>query len=161
MAGGVIVAGELWVPGQKLISIPSGKVFGNEYGLDSMFRLVDMNTVEYIGAEDKVASISEFYSWLKKNAAFMMRSHDPANLEVSRMVSMDSGYRMRNPEHLIGGSFVQDAQGHFGVAHLRELWTSASSLGETDLLTDKVYIVDGAEAQERKRTLDNGYRGLR
>jgi len=27
MAGGVIVAGELWVPGKKLISIPSRKVF--------------------------------------------------------------------------------------------------------------------------------------
>lgn len=27
MAGGMVVAGELWVPGQKLISIPSGKIF--------------------------------------------------------------------------------------------------------------------------------------
>ena len=27
MAGGVIVAGELWIPGNKLISIPTGKVF--------------------------------------------------------------------------------------------------------------------------------------
>jgi hypothetical protein len=27
MAGGVIVAGELWMPGSKLISIPNGKVF--------------------------------------------------------------------------------------------------------------------------------------
>lgn len=27
MAGGVIVAGDLWIPGQKMISIPSGRVF--------------------------------------------------------------------------------------------------------------------------------------
>lgn len=36
MAGGVIVAGQLWVPGQKLISIPSGKIFtGVDLALDN------------------------------------------------------------------------------------------------------------------------------
>jgi len=27
MAGGAVIAGELWIPGQKLISIPSHKIF--------------------------------------------------------------------------------------------------------------------------------------
>jgi len=27
MAGGAVIAGELWIPGQKLISIPSRKIF--------------------------------------------------------------------------------------------------------------------------------------
>lgn len=31
MAGGVVIAGELWVPGQKLISIPSGKRFSDNH----------------------------------------------------------------------------------------------------------------------------------
>lgn len=36
MAGGVIVAGELWMPGKKLISIPNDRIF-----YDGRYTLVD------------------------------------------------------------------------------------------------------------------------
>lgn len=36
LAGGAVIAGELWVPGQKLISIPSKKVFVPPVEIDTL-----------------------------------------------------------------------------------------------------------------------------
>ena len=159
MAGGVMTAAGLWMPGQKLISIPSGKVFGNEYDINSMFRLIDRHTVEYIGGNDKVASIAQFYDWLRKHAMHMLGpGTDPEKL----MVSLEPKYRMLNPEHLDNGTLAQNAPDNHCSEGLRELWTSGPTLGSEDLITDKVYYSEwDREPRTRISVLDNGYRGYR
>ncbi len=159
MAGGIIIAGELWIPGQKLISIPSGQVFGNEYGIHSAFRLIDRNTVEYIGADDKVVNITEFYKWLKKHAAHMMR--EPYETD-SLILSLKSGCSLTNPEHLVNGTFTQDAEDSHGTYEpLREQWTCLNDMSDGDLFTDKVYFIDHATPRLRLSELDNGHMGYR
>jgi len=157
MAGGVVVAGELWMPGQKLISIPSGKVFGNEYGIDSAFRLIGQNTVEYCGADDKVVSVDELYKWLRKNASYMLKGYsDPDSL----MVTMVGDNRMINPEHLVNGSMSQRA-GDQHMTDLREMWTNTETLGSDDFFTDKVYYAQMDDPRDRITELDTGHRGYR
>ena len=165
MAGGVIVAGELWMPGQKLISIPSGKVFGNEYGINSMFRLLDEHTVEYIGAEDKVASVTEFYNWMKKNAAHMMK---PWVDENDLIVTMRDNFRLTNPEHLHEGSLSQASVIYRGsptsLSGLREMWVNTTSLGDNELVSDKFYFQDDTtprKRHERHPPVKDIYRGYR
>ena len=133
MAGGVVVAGELWIPGQKIISIPSGHVFGGQ-----LFSL-NGQSIKYIGPENKTVTIGEFYNWLQS-----MSKHDAkimdALLSNETMVSLRHGHRIENPEHLIGGSLEQDRS---GLSHLtrndREYWTSCG-LGDSELYADKVYV---------------------
>ena len=148
----------LWMPGTKTISIPSGKVFGNEYGINSTFRMLDEHTIEYIGAEDKVVSMTEFYDWLKQYAAKTLRG---PRQQSDMVVSLGSGYRMRNPEHLTDGTLEQDAQGEGSIRLLRETWMSIGDMSGSDLFTDKVYIQDYTAPRERKTLLDNGHRGFR
>jgi len=157
MAGGVMTAAGLWMPGQKLISIPSGKVFGNEYGIDSVFRLVDHNTVEYVGAEDKVVSIRQFYDWLRKHAEYMLNDHLGPN---DLMVSLQGKHRLLNPEHLNEGTLSQ-AAGDNHCADLREMWTCTTDMGDADLFADKVYYSEFSEPRTRITRLDNGHRGYR
>jgi hypothetical protein len=155
MAGGVLTAAGLWVPGTKMISIPSGKVFGNEYGINSTFRLIDENTVSYVGVEDKVVSIKEFVAWIQKNAAYMMKHHDDSS---GLMVTLGDGYRMDNPEHLHLGSLSQTAVDHPG---LREMWVSTTDLGADDLFVDKFYYPEDSTPRRWRNELDNGHRGYR
>lgn len=158
MAGGVIVAGELWIPGQKLISIPSGKVFGNEYGIDSLFRMIDRNTVEYVGEEDKIVSMTEFYDWMRKYARDALRLHDSEPM----MVSLSRGCRIINPEYLIEGTLEQDRTNGFAGNDQREYWSSVGGLGDSDLVVDKVYQPDYYSAPaERIRKDEDGLKGWR
>jgi hypothetical protein len=159
LAGGVMTAAGLWVPGTKLISIPTGKVFGNEYGINSTFMLLDDLTVKYVGAEDKVVSIKEFIQWMQKNAAHMMKNRaDSSDL----IVSMRGGYRMNNPEHLNMGTLSQAADpDHLTSEGLREMWISTTDMAGDDLLTDKFYYEDYTKPRERISELDNGHRGYR
>lgn len=60
MAGGMIVAGELWIPGNKLISIPTGKVFkhgpsitNGKVTLEAPYR-------------PEGYTLNEFYNWLMR-----------------------------------------------------------------------------------------------
>jgi len=138
-AGAVITAEGLWMPGTKLISIPSGTVFGNEYGINSTFKLLDAKTVQYVGAEDKVVSVTDFHEWLKKNAAYMMKEDNPEYIS-HLMVAMRDDYRLTNPEHLHLGSLSQIAIDHPGQ---REMWISNTHLAADDLDTDKFYYPEG------------------
>lgn len=137
LAGGMVTAAGLWIPGQKLISIP--KVMSNEYGIDSTFRLLDYRTVEYSGRGDKVVSVKEFQKWMRDNAAHMLR-RTPDDVT---MVSFDNGFNMVNPEHLTEGVFTQDASdSHCTIEPLRELWSCPTTIGSDELVTDKIYFVD-------------------
>ena len=144
-AGGVMTSAGLWMPGTKVISIPSGKVFGNEYGINSMFRLLDEHTVEYIGAEDKVVSVPQFFDWMKKNAAHMMR---PWSDESDLIVTMRDNFRLTNPEHLHEGSLSQAADDHL-ITGLREMWMNPTSLGDNDLVSDKFYFQEDTTPRKR------------
>lgn len=55
MAGGIVVAGELWVPGQKLISIPSGKRFMR------YIELVGEGKSHFIGVDGNGFTVAELY----------------------------------------------------------------------------------------------------
>ena len=158
MAGGTVIAGELWVPGQKLISIPSGKVFGNEYGINSIFRMIDPNTIEYVGDQDMIVSMTDFYNWMADNASHMLSPLRDPDLSI---VALRDKYRICNPEHLVGGSLSQAApEGH--CADLREMWTSIDTLGGgEDLFSDKVYYSEFDSPRSRIRELDTGHRGYR
>ena len=154
MAGGTIIAGELWVPGQKLISIPSGKQF---YG-PSIFELVDDKTVRYIGNQDKVVSVQEFYNWMMKHADHMLKRHGGMD---EMFVTLEHGYRIDNPEHLHSGSLCQDAAHTHGLSEQRETWVSASDMASDDLVTDKIYHGGMDSPRFRISELDNGHRGYR
>jgi hypothetical protein len=156
MAGGIIVAGELWVPGQKLISIPNGKVFTG-----SMFRLdMETQTLSYIGPPDKTVPVSQFYDWLRKQTTELMLGTD-YDTEKPHMVSLKGEYRLDNPEHLTEGTLSQAAADDHCTKDLREMWTCTNTLGSDDLFVDKIYYQDYTPPRERIRTLDNGHRGYR
>ena len=56
MAGGAVVAGELWIPGQKLISIPSRKIFIPEGTLAWM-----EDGQGFIHQKGKIIAIPEYF----------------------------------------------------------------------------------------------------
>lgn len=163
-AGGLVIAGKLWLPGDKLISIPSGKVFANEYGIDSTFRMIDQHTVHYVGHEDRVVSISEFIEWMKKNAAHMLREV-PGDMTVH----LKNSYRMDNPEHLTNGSLGQDSPREAWMSgnNHRELWSHFGSFSgdggsfEDEFVIDHVYANEFDRPRERITTNDVGIKGWR
>ena len=55
-AGGVVTATGLWMPGQKLISIPSGKRFDSGYRtyIESWRKLPNGNWLEMLTSEDAI-----------------------------------------------------------------------------------------------------------
>ncbi len=161
MAGGVVIAGKLWIPGQKLISIPKGKTFtgidfANEYGDESLFTLIDRNTVRYVGHEDKVASMPEFMHWIKKNAAHMLRSHS-----TETIVTLGDGYRMENAWHLTEGSLRQDAPRGHGVIQLKETWSCDGGMDAEELCSDKIFHSEYGTPRERISLSDSGHRGYK
>ncbi|GAG28574.1 unnamed protein product [marine sediment metagenome] len=58
MAGGVIIAGELWIPGQKLISIPSNVIF-TEHKVFTMAYTITEEVVE----DGLYGEIGDRYAW--------------------------------------------------------------------------------------------------
>jgi hypothetical protein len=156
-AGGIVVAGEILLPSNKLISIPSGKVFGNEYGINSTFRMIDRHTVAYVGAEDKVVSIKEFTAWLKKNAAYMLNPHRD---EDDMFVTLRDQYRITNPEHLMQGTLSQAAADQH-CTELREIWTCTTGMDGEDLFTDKIYYSKWDDPRQRITITDTGHKGFR
>jgi len=157
MAGGVIIAGELWIPGAKVISIPSKKAF---YG-PSIFEMLDDETVKYVGPANKTASVRSFHQWLWRNMK-------PALVEGHRggaahdKVLLAKGFRLMNPEHLIDGEFMQDASDdHCTLSPMREMWTCKGDMDHADLLIDKIYIQPDTLPRDRISELDNGYVGYR
>lgn len=160
MAGGVIVAGELWIPGQRLISIPSGKVLTG-----SMFRLdMETQTLSYIGPPDKTVTVSQFYDWLitvlKAHTEDIVSSSE-YDTEKPHMVSLKGEYRLENPEHLTDGTLSQRAADDHCTKDLREMWACTNSMSGADLFTDKIYYQDHTAPRERHTLLDNGHRGYR
>jgi hypothetical protein len=155
MAGGVIVAGELWIPGQKLISIPSGKIYTGQ-----MFTL-EGQTIKYIGHPDKTVTINQFYEWLQKYSKGLMRA-TMEDRDTPQMVSLSPGYRMVNPEHLTHGTLAQDVdrpEWMQGGQH-REIWQDFNGLGDADMVTDHVYSTEWMP-RERITENDMGHKGLR
>ncbi|MHC4312586.1 MAG: hypothetical protein ACYSW3_09010, partial [Planctomycetota bacterium] len=130
---GMIVAGELWVPGQKLISIPSGKQF---YG-PSLFEMMGQN-IRYVGPENKTVTVTEFYNWLRTQFPKTMIGA-PYDTVKPHMVSLRSGYRIENPEHLVEGTLQQDRLTASATHGDREYWSSEFDLNNDELVTDKLY----------------------
>jgi hypothetical protein len=136
MAGGVMIAGDLWIPGQKLISIPNGKVF---YG-PSIFELVG-NDIRYIGPDDKTVRVSELQNWIIKQFPKLM-TDNPYDTMKPHMVSLRAGCRFDKPEHLVDGTLSQDrTNGAHGNAD-REYWSCEADLSGDELCVDKVYAPD-------------------
>ncbi len=131
MAGGVMTAAGLWMPGTKMISIPSRKQFIGP----SIFEIMG-EKIKYIGPENKTATIQEFYDWLKmiENNQVMDGAKSSGTI-----VSLRNDYRLENPEHLVAGTLAQAAGNKHGLLHQREHWSCCDTLGEADLFTDKVY----------------------
>lgn len=158
-AGGVVTAAGIWMPGEKLISIPSGKIFGNEYSIDSYFRLMNNRTVVYTGPEDKIVSVSQLKEWLLKHAAHALH-RDSSELTVS----LRPGIRLDKPEHLHSGTIAQDAVtldgGHVLHADTREYWSSGPMV-DGDFFTDKIYVQPDEMPRERIREDDQGRLGWR
>jgi len=135
MAGGTIIAGELWVPGQTFISIPSGKQF---YG-PSLFEMVGKD-IKYIGPAHETVTVRQFYNWLLHISDNQAMDGVSSNESI---VSLSHGYRIDNPEHLVEGALHQDRikQSHI-VSFDREYWGSDFDLSADDLVVDKVYQPD-------------------
>jgi hypothetical protein len=158
MAGGVIVAGELWIPGQKLISIPSGKQF---YG-PSIFELIGQD-IKYVGPEDKTVSMRQFYNWLK---SIGLDKQPLMDMQTSNegTVSLAHGYRIDKPEYLTDGSLQQDRVEQLDgvISFDREHWSAVGGLGDTDLIVDKIYQPDYySTPRERTREDEDGLKGWR
>lgn len=152
MAGGMIVAGELWIPGQKLISIPSGTVFQHQ-----QFMIHEGN-IRWVGGENGTATVLEFYDWVKKFAGDML--DDDWNNDPGNLVSLKGKHRLTNPEHLVEGNLSQHA-GDQHMTELREMWTCSSNMGHQDLITDKFYILPTDNPRPRITLTDDGNRGYR
>jgi hypothetical protein len=155
MAGGVIVAGELWIPGQKLISIASGKVFTG-----SLWEITGQGNIRYIGGETTTTTVSDFYKWLWINAQDALEGHAGGAMNTSAL-SLLEGYRVENPEHLVNGSLCQDAADEHCSPGLREQWNCANDMTGADLMVDKVYYTRATPLRARITELDNGYVGVR
>ena len=62
-AGGMVVAGELWIPGQKLISIPSGKIYSDKVCFVETFTaLPDGTYLKTLASEDRII-LTQVYEW--------------------------------------------------------------------------------------------------
>jgi len=163
MAGGVMTAAGLWIPGQKMISIPSGKQF---YG-PSIFEIMG-NNIRYIGPEYETVTIKKFYSWLARHAS---KALAPMQADTPNMVSLASGYRIENPEHLTEGTLAQDRtkspleQQCSQSTQQREYWSCVNSLGDDVIVADKVYEPDyystAYTPRERIREDEDGLKGWR
>jgi len=165
MAGGMIVAGELWVPGQKLISIPSDKVF---YG-PSVFEMLGKD-IRYTGPVHETATINEFHNWLRERLPNILGQGEATPWLVKEdgksnehRVSLRAGYRITNPEHLVKGILEQDRLTTSKTHGDREYWSTPNSLSDDELITDKVYRPDyySTDPRERIREDENGLKGWR
>lgn len=158
MAGGIMIAGDLWIPGQKLISIPSKKI----YTAPTLFELSGQ-TIRYVGPEYDTATVSELYDWIKKQFPKIM-SGDPYDTAKPHMVSLRHGYRVDKPEHLVEGTLDQDRETDewSNGATDREHWSCITSLGEDDLRVDKIYQPSYySTPRERIRENEFGEKGWR
>lgn len=154
MAGGMIVAGELWVPGAKMISIPSKKF----YSAPILFEL-NGQTIKYMGPVHKTVTVSDFYDWIKTQFPRLMES-SPYDTEKPHMVSLRAGYRIENPEHLVEGTLAQDRENSvLNQAADREYWSCTNTLSDDDLSTDKIYAY--STPRERISEDDMGNKGWR
>jgi len=148
MAGGVIVAGELWIPGQKLISIPSKQFWGPP--VSSFFRLsLEDQTIEYIGPPDQYVPMTELHNWLMKNNPHLMN-----HIENHRVVDLSRGCRFDKPEHLTNGTLSQDSQRpeiDQGYEE-KEIWATWGESDDDELYFDKQYMSPGEfRHQERMK----------
>ena len=160
MAGGVIVAGELWIPGQKLISIPSEKRFWGP-PINAFFRL-DGNTIEYIGPPDQFVSIKELHGWLmeKDPLLLMTKVGQPA---AEHIVDLSRGYHVDMPEHLTGGTLMQDSQRHEADQghEEKEIWSAWGKSTDDDLYCDKQYMSRGEYRYQERMKKAAPHRGYK
>jgi hypothetical protein len=148
-------AEEMWVPGKKLISIPSGKIFtGNKFKYDQN------GNIKWIGAEDGLATVVEFHDWLREQAmakptlAVTFQDRSRQNTFSKCTVSLKEGVRMLNPEHLIQGTIFQDSTREGD----REVWTHWGDFsGEDEFVVDKVYTHEESEPQKRVHKSEHGF----
>ena len=161
MAGGTVITGELWIPGQKIISIPSGKRFKAAMSAHDLFQITGHN-IRYIGPEYETVPIKKLLSWLIQDApeALIPKAED-----TPHMLSLAQGYRIENPEHLVEGILAQDRQVSEGQIEQREYWSCVGAMEKDVLVTDKVYQPDYYSAtytpEERTREDEDGLKGWR
>jgi hypothetical protein len=138
-AAGTIVAAELWIPGAKLISIPSGKIFTNHaFSIDARGNI----TVNSLAAQNKV-TVLELHRWLQDLSDSVMcmgddsldiTSRSPSSRVTDNSVLLNDGYYVENPEYLTGGSLQQKD----------ELWCGIQSIGQIEDTT--VALINGVPA---------------
>lgn len=159
MAGGVITATGMWMPGEKLISIPISipktiiaETAGKYFEVDTASQ-----TIKYVGPPDSYISMDELHRYLMKNNPFLMidnpRSRKHAKLKDngdyadwlhakhlgvspdkphmdSNIVSLAPGVKFDKPEHLSKGSLMQDSDRSGGMPGEREIWSHWGTFGE-------------------------------
>jgi hypothetical protein len=121
LAGGAVVAGELWIPGQKLISIPSGKRFGGV-------------VFQTLGGEDKIVvppreggyTVAELYDAVCKlmDKSEMMPFAQPLLPDTPNLYSLTDGYEITEDsfKNIRGGTIYERETGNY--------WTDYMQIGE-------------------------------
>lgn len=99
MAGAVVTAEGLWMPGAKTISIPSGKVFtGQEYIVIS-----GPNQEYHIGVDADGMTLAELYQKVR----YITRSEKvmfPSPADVSSIYNLADNHTITGLEHVRGGT---------------------------------------------------------
>lgn len=124
IAGGVVVAGELWVPGQKLISIPSGKVFSRyiefTQGDESYFVEIDANG----------CSIAELYEAVCRyfDNSEMMPLSMPLLPDTPNLMNLHNDWSITDEsyQHLHSGAILERRTG--------AIWSDCLHLGPEEPL---------------------------
>lgn len=110
-AGGVLTATGLWMPGEKTISIPSGKVFT---GYENYIRLYAINGTMEISIpvpEKGHMTVQEFYSAVcdRMDSFEMMGQPMPVVAPTSELLLVNDGYRFADDSwcHLRRGTVYE------------------------------------------------------
>lgn len=121
MAGGAVAAAELWVPGKKLISIPSGKVFtGHEIVFSD-----GTDTITVPGRPEGY-TIAELYdavsTMMDRNE--MMPFANPMLPDTPNLFSLQHDWKIKDEcyRHLRGGTVYESDTGNY--------WTDYMQIGE-------------------------------
>lgn len=107
-AGAVVTAEGLWMPGQKLISIPR-----RVRTIADDFEIYYNGDIRYVGGFDKSYSVLDFYEFLmdwSDRPENLVRTDRPAFRATDELITLTDGYNIdaNAARHLRDGMIVQE-----------------------------------------------------
>lgn len=115
VAGGVLTATGLWMPGEKVISIPSGKVFDPQRFVTLLSTGAHSDIMVPVPTEG--STLQEFYSQLCEimDSFTMMSNPNPLIAQTSNFMYLNDGYRLAQQDlrYLKAGTIWERSTGHY------------------------------------------------